>query len=441
MAAFSKSHLKFESSGIEGVKALSNSRKQAGSYPSWYSPETGIYTSTFPSINLPSHPFLDVVSFIFSKKHNGNDAIVDSSSGISVSYSKLLPLVKSMAAGLHDLGVKQGDVILILLPNSICFSVIFLAALSIGAIVSPMTPLSSLLEIRSRVLDSNATLAFAALSMVDELRGFPVVGVPEDFDFTSGLNDGSVFHKITSSDPRMAPTPRIMQQDTAAILYSSGTTGKSKGVMLTHGNFIAMVEVFVRFEASLYDYPSAKNVYLAAVPMFHVYGLSLFVLGLLSLGATVVTMIKFDADEMLRAIDRYGVTHLHAVPPILAVLIKRAKKDARHSFRSLRQVSCGAAPLSGKFINEFIEALPHVDLIQGYGMTESTAVGTRGYNSVGVHNYSSVGLLSPNVRAKVIDKDTGSHLPPGSAGELWLHTPGNMKGNCFIQSSLLTLMS
>lgn len=62
-------------------------------------------------------------------------------------------------------------------------------------------------------------------------------------------------------------------------------------------------------------------------------------------------------------------------------------------------------------------------------MTESTAVGTRGYNTVDVRNYSSVGLLSPNVEAKVIDWSTGSHLPPGSVGELWLHTPGNMKGN------------
>ncbi|XP_057802022.1 4-coumarate--CoA ligase-like 6 isoform X2 [Salvia miltiorrhiza] len=338
-----------------------------------------------------------------------------------------------MAAGLHyHFGVKQGDVILILLPNSVCFPLIFLGALSLGAVVTPMNPLSNMLEIKKQVLDCNVTLAFAATGKVDELvsalRGCHVVGVPEALGMNSLSSDGSVFHKLISSDPAMAPMPRIAQQDTAAILYSSGTTGRSKGVMLSHGNFIAMIELFVRFEASLYDYPSSENVYLAVVPMFHVYGLSLFVLGLLSLGSTVVTMKRFDADEMVRAIDRYAVTHLHSVPPILVALTKRAKRGGGASFRSLKQVSCGAAPLSKKSITELIEALPHVDFIQGYGMTESTALATRGYNTVGAHKYLSVGVLSPNVEAKVVDWVSGAHLPPGSVGELWLRTPGNMKG-------------
>nr|QTO31268.1 4-coumarate-CoA ligase [Ocimum kilimandscharicum] len=335
-----------------------------------------------------------------------------------------------MAAGLHHLGVKQGDVILILLPNSVCFPLILLGALSVGAVVTTLNPLSSLLEIRKQVLDSNVSLVFSGIGRVDELgnalEGVLVVGVPEVLDLSSV--NSSVFCKLISSDPEMAPRPRIKQNDTAAILYSSGTTGKSKGVMLTHGNFIAMIELFVRFEASLYDYPSTANVYLAVVPMFHVYGLSLFVLGLLSLGSTVVTMRKFDGDEMVRAIDRYGVTHLHAVPPILVALTKRAKNTDGNGFRSLRQVSCGAAPLSEKSIVELIEALPHVDFIQGYGMTESTALATRGYNNGGVKKYSSVGLLSPNIEAKVVDWVTGALVPPGSIGELWLRTPGNMKG-------------
>lgn len=371
MAALVKAHVELQTSVKEehgGIKETSKSRKLTDSYPSWYSPETGIYSSKFPSINLPSDPFLDVVSFIFSHKHNGTHALVDSASGLSIPYSKLLPLVKSMAAGLHHLGVKQGDVILILLPNSVCFPLVLLGALSVGAIVTTMNPLSNLLEIKRQVVDSNATLAFASIGKDDELvnalGGCRVVGVPEVLDLSSQPSDGSVFHKLISSDPEMAPRPRIMQQDTAAILYSSGTTGKSKGVMLTHGNFIAMIILFPRFEASLYDYPSTENVYLAVVPMFHVYGLSLFVLGLLSLGITVVTMKKFDVDEMGRAIDRYGVTHLHAVPPIVVALTKRAKSDNGTRFRSLKQVSCGAAPLSEKTIGELIEALPHVDFIQ-----------------------------------------------------------------------------
>ncbi|KAL0331033.1 UNVERIFIED_CONTAM: 4-coumarate--CoA ligase-like 6 [Sesamum angustifolium] len=446
MAAFLKDHVNFQGSEVEeeneGIKESFSSRSSRLSFPCWYSPETGVYQSKYPPVNLPSEPFLDIVSFIFSQKHDGVNALIDSSSGFSVSYSQLCTLVKSVACGLHHMGVKQGDVILFLLPNSVCFPIVFLGALSVGAIVTPMNPLSSLLEIKRQVLDSNASLAFSVLDRVDELfgalGGCRVIGVPEILNFDSLPSDYSIFHKLLSSDPRMAPRPKIMQQDTAAILYSSGTTGRAKGVMLTHGNFIAMMELFVRFEASLYDYPSTANVYLAVVPMFHVYGLSLFVMGLLSLGITVVAMKKFDADEMVRAIDRYGVTHLHAVPPLLTALTRKARRADGNRFRSLKQVSCGAAPLSEKSIHEFMEALPHVDFIQvliyfdkqlqGYGMTESTAVATRGYNTAKVQKYTSVGLLSPNVQAKVVDWVTGSHLPPGSVGELWLRTPGTMKG-------------
>ncbi|KAL9177392.1 hypothetical protein ABFS82_01G055600 [Erythranthe guttata] len=432
-ATFLKAHVDFH---------LSKEKKQEGAKksppnPSWYCPETGIYRSIYPSLNLPSDPFLDVVSFISSQNQTGgNHALIDSSTGLSLSYTTLFSLVKSFASGLHhSIGVKQGDVILILLPNSVFFPVVFLAALSVGAVVTPMNPLSSLSEIKKQVLDSSASLAFTLVGKVDELvgslgGGCRVIGVPEDmFDFDSLRSDGSVFGELVSSDPSLAPRPRIAQNDTAAILYSSGTTGRAKGVMLTHGNFIAMMVLFVRFEASMYDYPSTENVYLAVVPMFHVYGLSLFVMGLLSLGCTIVTMKKFGANEMATAVERYGVTHLHAVPPLVAELVRRAKRDGScNSFRSLKQVSCGAAPLSENSINEFKETFPRVDFIQGYGMTETTAVGTRGYNTIEARKYSSVGLLSPNAEGKVVNWVTGAHLPPGSVGELWLHTPGNMKG-------------
>ncbi|XP_042037860.1 4-coumarate--CoA ligase-like 6 isoform X2 [Salvia splendens] len=334
MAALSKALVELQSTEEEhgGINESSKSRK----FP-LYSPQTGVYSSKYPSINLPSDPLLDVVSFIFSHKHDGQHALVDSPSGLSVPYSKLSPLVKSMAAGLHHLGVKQGDVVLILLPNSVCFPLVTLGAMSLGAVVTPMNPLSNLLELK-QVLDCNPTLAFAANDKVDELvdalAGCPVVGVPEALDLNSLSTDDSVFHKLISSDPAMAPRPRIKQQDTAAILYSSGTTE----------------------------------------------------------------------------------------------LTKRARRGGGSSFRRLKQVCCGAAPATEKSITDMIETLPHVDFIQGYGLTESAALGARGYNAVGAHKYTSAGLLSPNVQAKVVDWVTGAHLPPGSAGELWLRSPGNTKG-------------
>lgn len=343
----------------------SKSMETESGYPYWYSPETGIYHSKHPPLKLPGDPFLDIVSFIFSQKHNGGTALIDSLSGFSISYSELLPLVKSMASGLHQMGISQGDVVLISLPSSICFPIVFLGLLSLGAVVTAINPLSTLSEIKKQALDCNITLGFCIPERVDELGslGFPVIGVPLLLSSSGPVRD-STFYKFMASDPNLAPRPSINQQDTAAILYSSGTTGPCKGTLLTHGNFIAMMVLFVRFEASEYQYLPSDNVYLAAVPMFHVYGLSLFVMGLLSLGTTIVVMRKFNPEEMVRAIDKYGVTHFPTVPPIIMALTKRAKEATGNTFRSLKQVSCGAAPVTTECIQDFIQTFPHVDFIQ-----------------------------------------------------------------------------
>ncbi|KAJ4829441.1 hypothetical protein Tsubulata_006637 [Turnera subulata] len=414
----------------------------------WYSPETGIYSSTHPTIPLPPDPFLDTVSFIFSQthhNHNGHStALLDSSSALSISYPALFSLVKSMASGLHHrMGIRQGDVVLLLLPNSIHFPVVFLGALYLGAVVSPLNPLSSEPEIAKLVRQTNPRLAFTTPENAPKFQSssknnnnsnskanIPLVCVPEHANLDETSPKFEAFLKLVHSNADLAPRPVIRQQDTAAILCSSGTTGASKCVVLTHANLISTIELFAKFEASQYEYPSSKNVYLAALPMFHIYGLSLFVTGLLSLGSAVVVMKRFDANEVGKAIQKYGVTHFPVAPPMLMALTQLARRlpAPQDTFKSLKQVSCGAAPLSDNAIQEFVQALPHVDFIQGYGLTESAAVGTRGFNTKSCRKYSSIGLLAPNTQAKVVDWITGSSKPPGGIGELWMRCPGVMKG-------------
>ncbi|KAB1216131.1 4-coumarate--CoA ligase-like 6 [Morella rubra] len=332
----------------------------------WYSSETGIYSSKHPVVELPSDPFLDVASFIFSHQHHGVSALIDSSSGSSISYPELYHFIKSMAFGLHNMGVSQGNVVLIMLPNSIYFPIVFLGVLYLGATVTTMNPLSSVLEIKKQTSDCNVGLAFTVPDKVEKLQalGIPAIAVPENFDLGSKQTVYSAFYKLICGKFDSVPRAVIKQQDTAAIMYSSGTTGMSKGVVLTHRNFIAMIELFVRFEASQYEYSSLDNVFLAVLPMFHIYGLSLFVIGLLSLGSTIVLMRKFDVNEVMNAIDRYRVTHCPVVPPILTALTRTAKDVGGCPLKSLKQVSCGAAPLSRKVIEDLLQTLPHVDFIQ-----------------------------------------------------------------------------
>ncbi|CAN0875178.1 4-coumarate--CoA ligase-like 6 [Linum grandiflorum] len=423
------------------LSSLAIPKQQQQKKPTWFSPETGIYRSTHAAVSLPSDPDLDLVSFLFSHHRHHYlplTALLDSSTSHSISYNQLFPLVKSVAFSLNQSGLRKGDVVLFLLPNSIYFPVIFFAVLYIGALVTTMNPLATLPEINSRIADCGACLAFASLDRLSDFR-IPFIAVPQltaSTDTTHHSGSGYDFSKfgdfhrmITCSNPvDLGFRPPIQQQDTAAIIYSSGTTGPSKGALITHGNLIAAAELFVRFEASMYDSPAWENVYLAVLPMFHIYGLVLFVTGLLSLGSTIVVMKKFDVDQVINAIQKHKVTHFPVVPPILSSLAERAKGVCENVFKSLKQVSCGAAPSSAGTIQTFLQTFPNVDFIQGYGMTESTAVGTRGFNTKRFEKYSSAGLLAPNTEAKVVDCVSGRALPPGSVGELWMRGPGTMKG-------------
>lgn len=265
------------------------------------------------------------------------------------------------------MGVSKGDVVLILLPNSIYYPVILLGVLYLGAVVTTMNPFSSFSEIKKQTLGLHVNVGFTLIHRVDELisLGIQPVSVPENVEHDIEKVRYAMFYKLISGDHNLVLRRTVIRQDdTAAILYSSGTTGASKGVVLTHRNLISGVELFVRFEASQYEFRPEDNVYLAVVPMFHIYGLTLFTMGILSLGTKIVVMKKFSVDEMVRCIDRYEVTHFPGVPPLVSALTRAGKGVFGRRLTSLKQVSCGAAPLSTRTIEEFMRCFPQVDFIQ-----------------------------------------------------------------------------
>ncbi|KAJ1296079.1 hypothetical protein BS78_01G271500 [Paspalum vaginatum] len=418
----------------DAVAAQGPNNTTANAAAKFYCAAAGVYASTHPPVALPSDPSLSLVRHIFARMpaaRPDGPALLDAATTEALSRADLRRLVSALAAGLRRrLGLRTGDVVLLALPNAIAFPVAFLAVLAAGGVAATMNPYSAPAEIAARVRDTSPALVLAGTENAGKIPQLPVpvVLVPESFRLADdGAPEFAPFRALLLLDSDTAAAPPVGQDDTAAILYSSGTGGRSKGVVLTHRNLIATVELFVRFEASQYAKPACDNVYLAALPMFHVYGLSLFAVGLLSLGSTVVVMKRFDLDEAIKAIDRFKVTHFPLVPPIMAALV-HAAKPAAVRLKSLVQVSTGAAPTSGRLINDFIKAFPRVDLIQGYGMTESAAVGTRGFNTSKQKKYASVGLLAPNMHARIVDLETGCCLPPGSCGELYLHGPAIMKG-------------
>ncbi|RVW50934.1 4-coumarate--CoA ligase-like 5 [Vitis vinifera] len=218
---------------------------------------------------------------------------------------------------------------------------------------------------------------------------------------------------------------RVNQEDTATLLYSSGTTGASKGVVSSHRNLIAMVQTIV----SRFSSEDGEQTFICTVPMFHIYGLAAFAMGMLASGSTVVVLSRFEMDEMLSSISKYRATCLPLVPPILVALVHSADKiKAKYDLNSLQSTLSGGAPLSKEVIEGFAEKYPSVKILQGYGLTESTGIGASTDSLEESRRYGTAGLLSPSMEAKIVDPGSGKALTVNQTGELWLRGPTIMKG-------------
>nr|APR63879.1 hypothetical protein [Populus tomentosa] len=413
--------------GIITEKEADDAQSKSG-----FDPKTGIYHSLHQlgeNLQIPTRHDLDTTSYVLSQFPHPDHAetkvaLVDLATNQQVTYAQLHRSIHALASGLYNgLGVRKGDVVFLLSPNSILYPTICLAVFSIGAILSPANPANTISEILKQIRDSGAKLVISAPEEVPKLveNGMPTLVT------TRESNDDSLSVKelIECGGPLELPQVRITQSDTAAILYSSGTTGTSKGVIFTRSNFIAIMTLL---KWSVYASSSQNDIFLCFVPIFHIYGLVFFGLGLFCAGITTVLMQRFDFQPMLDAVQAYKINNIPAVPPVLLGLVKHAN-EIKCVLSSLRRVGSGAAPLSKELSDEFRQRFPWVELRQGYGLTESCGATTFFISDEQAKAHpASCGRLVPTFSAKIVDTETGSALPPGRKGELWLKSPTIMKG-------------
>ncbi|KAK6131416.1 hypothetical protein DH2020_034841 [Rehmannia glutinosa] len=378
---------------------------------------------------LPPNESLDVTTFISSHSHHGQIAFIDAATGRQLTFTDVWRAVDAVSSSLSaDLGIRKGHVILLLTPNSIYFPIVCLAVMSLGAIITTTNPLNTSGEIAKQIADSKPVLAFTIPQLLPKIAdsNLPIVILGPNCNPNS-----SKLRIVTSIEEMMRREPsqsrvkeRVNQDDTATLLYSSGTTGASKGVISSHRNLIAMVQTVVnRFK--LED----KQTFICTVPMFHMYGLVAFATGLIASGSTVVILSKFEMDEMLMAIQKFSANYLPLVPPILVALVNNADLiRKKYDLSSLTSVLCGGAPLSEEVIEGFSEKYPNVTILQGYGLTESTGIGASTDSQEENRRYGTAGLLSPSMEAKIVDPDSGEALAVNRTGELWLKGPTIMKG-------------
>ncbi|XP_059633892.1 probable CoA ligase CCL5 [Cornus florida] len=390
-----------------------------------------IFYSKRKLIPLPSNQSLDVTTFISSRPNHGTTAFIDAATGRRLSFSDVWTAVESVASALSAMGIRKGHVVLLLSPNSIFFPIVCLSVMSLGAIITTTNPLNTTREIAKQIADSKPVLAFTIQQLVPKIAdsNLPIVliGEHEQSTISKSAKIVTTLEDMMKKEPsQIRVKDRVTQDDTATLLYSSGTTGASKGVVSSHRNLIAMVETILnRFKLE----GGGEQTFICTVPMFHIYGLAAFAMGLLASGSTIVILSKFEMDEMFLAIEKYRVTYLPLVPPILVAMVNGADQiKRRHDIRTLNSVLSGGAPLSKEVIEGFAEKYPGVGVLQGYGLTESTGIGASTDSPEESRRYGTAGMLSPNMEARIVDPESGSGLGLNETGELWLKGPTIMKG-------------
>ncbi|KAI4317012.1 hypothetical protein L6164_024926 [Bauhinia variegata] len=397
---------------------------------SGFSKSNSIFYSKRRPIPLPQNQSLDVTTFIASRPHHGRIAFIDAATGHNFTFQQLWGAVDAVATSLSDMGIHKGHVVLLLSPNSIYFPVVCLAVMSLGAIITTTNPLNTPREIAKQISDSKAVLAFTIGPLVPKIiatsADLPIILMGDNVNTpVTESRIVTTLGEMMRKEPRASRLKdRVDQEDTATLLYSSGTTGPSKGVVSSHRNLMAMVQIVLgRFRLE------EEQTFICTVPMFHIYGLVAFATGLLAAGSTIVVLSKFEMHDMLSAIHKYRATYLPLVPPILVAMLNGADEiRGKYDLSSLHSVLSGGAPLSKEVIEGFVEKYPKVTILQGYGLTESTGVGASTDSLEESRRYGTAGLLSPSTEAKIVDPDSGEALPVNRTGELWLRGPTIMKG-------------
>jgi len=383
-------------------------------------------------------------------KYRSNTALIFY--GKKISYGKLKELVDRFATALADLGIVKGDTVSLYLLNCPQYVISYFASLKIGAKITPTSPVYTSHEIKHQLEDSEARTIICEDILYDNVER---AGVDLDNVILTNLGDylpplkklfgksalakayqgmqvptaqhieqaGLLsFQDLISKTPPNPPKVSIdPKKDIAALPYTGGTTGLPKAAILTHYNMVSLQAQGSAFWPILRE---GREVVMAFLPFFHIYGQAVVMLINLVQGATLVLFTTPDIDDILSAIERYKASSFLGVPTLFEYL-KEYEKTDRVNWKKLKMIGCGADTLHESTINGW-EKRTGAKILEGHGMTETTSL-----NHASPYQRpknGSFGVPIPNVRAAIVGHDNTEFLPPGEVGEMIISGPNVMEG-------------
>ncbi len=391
------------------------------------------------SLDYPTVPLHELLSKT-AKEYPNQTAIAFVENELS--YSELAALSDSFAAALAALGVKKGDCVAVFMPNVPQFIIAYYGALKAGAVLTAISPLHREREVEHQLADSQATVIVVLDSLYPiveavwqktKLKNVIVTSLEEYASKTSAATakveqkpNVHSFRELLNKNSGVKP-PKIQitpAEDLAALQYTGGTTGTAKAAMLTHRNLVANAVAFAAWIEG-----DAKDVFLAALPLFHIYGMTTSLNVPVSLGAKMVLLPKFDPAKVLETIQRHKVTVYCGSPTMYAILLANPELG-KYDLTSIRVCISGASPLPPHVQKKFMEITGGL-LAEGYGLTEASPVThcSPVDKTMKTVKVGSIGLPIPDTDAKIVDLETGTKtLKPNETGELAVKGPQVMKG-------------
>jgi long-chain acyl-CoA synthetase len=327
-----------------------------------------------------------------------------------VGYGELFESSQDLAAGLHRLGVKPGDRVLVYLPNGVEIAQTIFAVYALGGIVVPVNTRLTPKEVSYFLQDSQPAAIFYHAESAEALKPFLAEAGGIQQIVVGGPVAGALpFAEVAAPSDEALPEVPLTAED-CMIMYTSGTTGRPKGAVITHANFIVQHGYLNALEWGL----TRDDIFLVTTPLAHRTGLARMTNAMLT-GATLVIMDRFDATQALDLIEREGITAAGMVPTVARMLMPHLEKNAARC-ASLRHVIVTGEAFPVELKRRLIELLPAVQLHSFFAMTEVGSVSSLEHEEQFTHP-SSVGRPTPGVEVKLVDEH-GKEVSVGEAGEM-----------------------